>query len=249
MYETINIRGVNIRNVTMNEAMDYTREVLTSERTSPAVIYTPNAEIAQLCIDNPEIAQLINSADFIIPDGAGVVLASKILGKPLKEKVAGVTLSEKAIGQLNEIGGRLYLLGGKPGVAETAKANLAVKYPNCTVCGVRDGYFKPEDEPEIIAQINAAAPDAVFVCLGAPRQEKWIARHRGEISAKLMMGLGGSIDIWAGTAKMVPDIFLKLNLEWFYRLCKQPSRLGRMMKLPKYVFGCMFYRIRHGKGA
>ena len=129
---------------------------------------------------------------------------------------------------------RLYLLGAKPGVAEKAGANLCAKYPGLVLAGTHDGYFS--DPQEVVDSINAAGgADVVFVCLGAPKQEKFIADNMDDIHSTLFCGLGGSLDVFAGVAKRAPDIFIKLGLEWFYRLLKQPSRIGRMMKLPKFL--------------
>ena len=116
-------------------------------------------------------------------------------------------------------------------------------FPSLIVCGTRDGYFKPEETPAIVDEINRSGADILFVCLGAPKQEKWIYENREKLSCSLALGLGGSLDVYAGTVKRAPDLFIKLNLEWFYRLIKQPSRIGRMMNLPRFLFGTLFYKI------
>jgi bacterial polymer biosynthesis proteins, WecB/TagA/CpsF family len=228
--------------VDMTEALEKCRVwLIDPTRQSPAVIHTPNAEIVQLCVEQPDMLPLINSADLIIPDGSGVILASKLLGSPLRKgKVAGVDLSERIIAICSELGLGIYILGGKPGVPETAAANLRAKYPGLTISGMRDGYFK-EDAP-VIADINRSGAAFLFACLGVPKQEKWLAAHRSELRVKLAGGFGGSIDIFAGTAKRAPKIFVKCGLEWFYRLLQEPKRIGRMMKLPKFVFGSLLAR-------
>ncbi len=244
----ISIRGVNFNNVDMKEALTLCRERLCeSQRTSPAVIHTPNAEIVQFCVEQPNMLPLINSADLIIPDGSGVILASKILGKPLRKgKVAGVELAERTVALCAELGLGIYLLGGKLGVADIAAEKLREKYPGLIVSGTRDGYFK--DDAAVIDEINRSGAAFLLVCTGVPRQEKWIAAHRGELRVKLAGGFGGSIDIFAGTAKRAPKIFIKLGLEWLYRLFREPSRIGRMMKLPKFVLGTFFSKIRGENG-
>lgn len=238
--EIINIRGVNFCNVTLDEAADWVSTVLADSPEQPRAVYTPNSEIVQLCIEQNEYYDLINSADLIIPDGIGVIKASRILGTPLKEKVAGIELGERTLDIAADKGYSVYFLGAKPGVAELAAAKMKEKYPTLTVAGMHDGYFKKEGEENaaVLDEIRTAAPDVLYVCLGVPAQEKWIAANRSALSpVKLCLALGGSLDVWAGNVKRAPKIFIKLGLEWFYRLCCEPRRIGRMMKLPKFLFG------------
>ena len=244
MSNKINIRGVGIDNVTMDEAQAIIDGFAASK--SFHAVFTPNAEIVQLCIEDKAVCDIVNSADLIVPDGAGVVLASKILSKPLKGKVAGVDLGRRAISLSQKKGYGVYFLGGKPGIAELAAEKLKEQYPNFKLVGTHDGYFAKEGEEsdKVIDDINALSPDILFVCFGVPAQEKWIMANREKLSGiGLIMGLGGSLDSYAGTVKRAPNIFIKLNLEWFYRLMKEPKRIGRMMKLPKFVFGTIFAKI------
>ena len=131
---------------------------------------------------------------------------------------------------LNERGGRLYLLGAKPGVAEEAGRRILERYPSITLCGAQDGYFK--DEEAVLLKVAAARPDLLFVCLGAPKQEKWMARWGKHTGARLAIGLGGALDVFAGKVERAPESWQKLGLEWAYRLKKEPQRAGRMAKLP-----------------
>ena len=130
-------------------------------------------------------------------------------------------------------------LGGRPGIAELAAENLQKKHPGLMVCGTADGYFK--EEQAVVEKINAAKPEVLFVCLGAPKQEKFMKAHQKELEVKFMIGLGGSLDGFAGTVKRAPRWMIRLNLEWLYRLIKEPWRLGRMMRLPKFVLACKRY--------
>ena len=177
---------------------------------------------------------ILNEASLVLPDGAGVVLGAKILKTPLKEKVAGIDFAANLLGVLEETGGRLYLLGGKPGIAEQAAENMKKTHPKLCICGTADGYFK--DEAPVIARINEARADVVFVCLGAPKQERFMHDHRTELNVRLMIGLGGSLDGFAGTVRRAPKWMIRLQLEWLYRLLREASRIGRMMRLPKFVF-------------
>ena len=146
---------------------------------------------------------------------------------------------------LNEMGGRLYLLGAKPGVAEEAGRRICARYSDLVLCGTHDGYFK--DEQAILPEIAAAKPDLLFVCLGAPKQEKWMARWGQHTGAKLAIGLGGCLDVFAGNVERAPERWQKLGLEWAYRLKKEPKRIGRMAKLPLVLVKAAGQRIRPDK--
>ncbi len=249
--EKINIRGVYFDNVDKREALALAKELIT--RDGLDAVYTPNSEIVQMCIDDNSLFEIINSAALIIPDGIGVVYASKVLGTPLKEKVAGIELAQNILEYLAQSGESVYLFGsspakdGIPAVCDAAAEKLCEKYPGLKIAGTHDGYFSEEQTDEIISRINESGAKVLFVCLGAPKQEKWIYTNREKLSVSLALGLGGSLDVFAGTVKRAPDFFVKANLEWFYRLIKQPSRIGRMMNLPKFLFGTIITKNKKSK--
>ncbi len=226
------VLGLQFDNVTMAEALAMGESFLEGDR--PAVVVTPNAEIGYDASQDKDLCALLNGADLILPDGAGVILAAKLCKTPLKEKVAGIDFARNMLSVFARRGTKLFLLGSKPGVAEQAAEKMKELAPGLVICGTEDGYFK--DEGPVIEKINAAGAEALFVCLGAPKQEKFMFAHRDELpTVRLMAGLGGSLDGFAGNVKRAPDWMIKCQLEWFYRLCKEPRRLGRMMRLPKYV--------------
>lgn len=226
------VLGLQFDNVTMAEALAMGESFLEGDR--PAVVVTPNAEIGYDASQDKDLCALLNGADLILPDGAGVILAAKLRKTPLKEKVAGIDFARNMLSVFARRGTKLFLLGSKPGVAEQAAEKMKELAPGLVICGTEDGYFK--DEGPVIEKINAAGAEALFVCLGAPKQEKFMFAHRDELpTVRLMAGLGGSLDGFAGNVKRAPDWMIKCQLEWFYRLCKEPRRLGRMMRLPKYV--------------
>ena len=233
MREIINILGVNIDNITARDALYKAEGYLKSDGVS--VIYTPNPEIVMAAYQDAEFLEVINSSDMCVPDGIGVVYGAKIIGEPLPERVPGFELCCGLLESMSKSGGGVFLFGSKPGVAEKAAKNIEEKYPGIKISGTRNGYFKEEDETEIIEQINASGANLLMVCLGAPKQEKWINAHKDELKVNLCIGAGGSLDVLAGEVKRAPKIFIKLNLEWFYRLLKQPSRIGRFMALPKFI--------------
>ena len=235
--------GVGFDNLTKSEFTAKAASMLREKRRGYVV--TPNAEIVYEAVQDGSFRDLLNGAALVLPDGAGVILGAKILGTPIKEKVAGIEFGEEVCKLLAEHGGRLYLLGGKPGVAETAGENLAEKYPGLVICGTADGYFK--DEQKVVAKINAAEPDVLLVCLGAPKQERFMKNHFDELTVTLMLGLGGSLDGYAGNVQRAPKWMIDLSLEWLYRLLKDPKRIGRMMRLPKFVLICAGEKRRRAK--
>ena len=237
----VDVLGVAFDSVTMDEAVERALELL--ERDGPHLVVTPNPEIVQRANQDPEFADILARAGLVIPDGIGVIYAAKILGRPLKARVPGSDLAAALMRRMAGTGKRLFLLGAEPGVAEQAAVNLQAAYPGLVVCGFHDGYFK-EDEP-VVRAIREARADVVFVCLGAPKQEKWIAAHGGEAGAKLYIGLGGALDVFAGKVERAPERMQKMGLEWLYRLVKQPSRIGRMAKLPLFLVSAI--RARSGK--
>lgn len=228
----IDVLGLQFDNVTMDEALRRGEAFLDGDRA--AIVVTPNAEIGYDAARDEALCAMLNRADLVLPDGAGVVLAAKLRKTPLKSKVAGIDFARNMLSVFARRGTRLYLLGSKPGVAEQAAAKMKEMAPGLVICGTADGYFK--EEAPVVAAINEAKAEAVFVCLGAPKQERFMFDHRDELpTVRLMAGLGGSLDGFAGNVKRAPDWMIKCQLEWFYRLCKEPKRIGRMMRLPKYV--------------
>ena len=239
----IDVMGVGFDNLTKSEFTAKAEDML--EKKERGYVVTPNAEIVYESIHDDGFRALLNDASMVLPDGAGVVLGAKILGTPIKEKVAGIEFGEEVCKLLARNNGRLYLLGSKPGIAKAAGEKLAAKYPGLVICGVADGYFK--DEKAVIERINEAKPDVLFVCLGAPKQEKFMVAHREELQVKLMAGLGGSLDSFAGTVKRAPKWMIDLSLEWLYRLIKEPKRFKRMLRLPKFLWAVCLKRIGGGK--
>ena len=227
------ILGVKVDNATMDEAVSTLSGWLGDGQAH--IVVTPNAEILLMCENDAELRAAIDKASFVSADGVGVLKAAQILGTPLKEKVAGCDLGLNLLKEAAKKDKGVFLFGSKPGVAELAAKNLCENIPGLRVCGVRNGYFKPEDVDGIVDEINESGADILWVCLGAPKQEKWMADNAGRLRVSVMMGLGGSIDVYAGTVKRAPRWMIKLKLEWLYRLVKEPWRFSRMIKIPRII--------------
>lgn len=199
------------------------------------MVVTANPEIVHASRSDGELVEALSSADMVLADGVGVVWAAGMLGRPLPGRVAGADLAEALLAEGARRGWRFFLLGGKPGVAVAAQASVERRFPGVVVAGTAHGYFRPADEEGVIYAVNDAGADIVLVGLGAPRQEKWIWRNRGRISAGVCIGVGGTLDVFAGAVKRAPPVFRKAGLEWFYRLVTQPWRYKRMMRLPAFA--------------
>ena len=227
----INVLGVKIDDLTREEAVERALKLIGEHRS--AYMVTPNPEIVMAAWESEAVSTAVNNADLVIPDGIGVVFAAKLLKTPLKERLPGIDIAADILERLNETGGSAYILGGRPGVAARAAANVSKQYPRIRIAGSHDGYFSDSDE--VRAQINASAPDFVLVCLGASRQELWMAENAGKLNAGLMAGLGGTVDVLSGDVKRAPVSWQKLNLEWLYRCIEEPSRFVKTLKFPHFV--------------
>lgn len=241
MRKTVDILGIPVDNITMNEAVEKLGVFLKEDGTNS--IYTPNAEILMAAQRDPQLRNILVNADMLVADGAGVVLASKILGRSVAEKVSGVDLIQKIFEAYARKNLRCFLFGSKPGVAEEAAVKIIADYPGVIIAGCRNGYFTADQDEEIVNSINDAHADILLVALGAPKQEKWISEHKAKLNVKICMGVGGTIDVLSGRVTLAPDFFRRNGLEWLYRLYKEPRRARRMLDLPRFMVRVIWARI------
>ena len=227
----VNILGVGFDNVTMEQAVAEGVRLLRTEGGHYAV--TPNPEIVEICRADPEAMEAVNGADLVLADGIGVIYGAKLQKTPLKARVPGIAFAQKLMERMAQGGDTLYLLGAKPGVAEEAARNLEKQYPGLQIVGTHDGYF--QDDGPVIEDIKASGAAVVFVCLGAPKQEKWMKQNGAATGARLLIGMGGCLDVVSGRVQRAPEVFQRLGLEWLYRVAKEPSRIGRVAKLPLFL--------------
>ena len=238
------IMGVGFDDLTLDEAAKAAAGMI--EAGGFHYVVTPNPELVDRARREEPFRQALNGADLVLPDGIGVVYAARLLGRRLKGRCPGIDFAGKLMEHMARTGLRLYLLGAKPGVAEAAAARLEIRYPGLTICGTHDGYFQ-EDAP-VVEEIRRAGADVVFVCLGAPKQEYWMVKNGPATGARLMAGLGGSLDVFAGVVERAPESWQRLGLEWLYRLTKEPKRIGRMARLPLFLVSAVGERGKAGKG-
>lgn len=236
----VKVFGVRFDKVTMDDAFKIFVTFLKREKTT--AIYTPNPEIVMLAQENDALKEALLAGDLVIPDGIGIILASKIHKLGLTERVPGIELMDRMLKFLNTTKGSIFLLGGKPEVAEVAAFHIQETYPNVEIKGTRDGYFDMEEELRIIDIINEAKPDVLFVAMGAPRQELWIHKHKRILNCRVAMGVGGALDVWAGHTKRAPKWMRDMHIEWLHRVLSEPTRITRMFRLPLFLIKVLVTR-------
>lgn len=235
----VKILGVPVHPLTMNESVAVLEDKL--QKKEQAFVVTANAEIIMMCQQDKEYNNIVSEkADLVLPDGAGAVWAGRYLGNEVPERVAGFDLYNQLLKLSADKGYKAYFFGGAPGVAEAAKNKAEELYPGVQIVGCRNGYFTEAEEENIIKEINDAAPDMLFVALGAPKQEKWLVKYCNQLKPRVLMGIGGSFDVLAGKMERAPKWMQEASLEWAFRLYKQPSRFMRMLALPKFVLKVIF---------
>lgn len=232
--EKANVLGCYIDVVDKNGSIDKVSEFIA--KGTPSQIITLNAEIVYMAQNNPALKNVINEADLVTPDGIGIVWAARRLGWPIKERVTGIDMVYQICNEAQNHDWKVFLLGAAPQIAEQAAQKLLTIYPKLKIVGVRDGYFKDAEIESVCSQIKEAKPHILLVALGAPKQEFFIKRYKDELQVPVSIGIGGSLDVISGVKKRAPDIMIKLNLEWLYRLISEPSRIRRQMVLPKFVY-------------
>lgn len=240
------VLGCNIDIINMGQALDLLEHLVKAEKGQQVI--TLNAEIAYKSTRDSALQDIINSARLVTADGIGIVWAAKVMGYDIKERITGVDLLFNLCRLAAQKSWRIYIFGAAPGVADTAARNLIRLYPGLQIAGTQHGYYQPGEIEDVINKINESHPDILLVGLGAPKQEFWIYENKNKLDAAIMMGVGGSLDIAAGTKKRAPDFFIQMNLEWMYRLITEPARIKRQYALPLFAFKVLkakYLRILH----
>lgn len=224
----VNLFGLFIDDISLSDAVDRARSAISGGE--GLRVFTPNLEILDGARRSAGMCRILNTADLSLPDGFGVKIVSRLLGRSLKNTVAGIDFGEELLGVCTASGARVYLLGGKEGRAERAAENLSKKYPNLIICGTRNGYFSSSDTLTVCGEIRAAEPDVLIVCRGFPRQEKFVCDNAEHLACvKIFACLGGALDVWSGEVRRAPRIIRKMRLEWLWRIASDPSRADRFV--------------------
>lgn len=235
MQDRIKILGVEIDNITLEEAGQRTKELIEGSNKSCEIIVAPNTEFIMKAQKDKEFYDILKKAKLATPDSIGVIIGGKLQKKLFKERIPGQAYFREIFRVAEKEGWTIYLLGGKGDIPFRAKRKLEEDFPKAKIVGVHEGFFEKDTEDDVIKEINELKPNVLFVAMGAPRQEKWIYKNKEKLKVDVAAGQGGTFDYEAGEIKRAPKFFQKLGIEWLWRLAKQPSRIGRMMVLPIYL--------------
>lgn len=248
MRNTVRILGIDIDNVNIDEVGILTKELVRKSNKSCKIVVAPNTEFIMMAQKDEEFYRILKNAELATPDSVGVMIAGKLQKKPFKERIPGQAYFRKVLEIGEKEGWTFYLLGGEGEVPKLAVENIKKIYPNLKVVGYHEGFFEKDSESDVIEEINKLEPNVLFVAMGAPIQEKWIAKHKNELKVDVAAGQGGTFDYEAGKIKRAPKIVQKLCIEWLWRLILQPTRIKRMIVLPIYLLKIIFTKdITKGK--
>jgi N-acetylglucosaminyldiphosphoundecaprenol N-acetyl-beta-D-mannosaminyltransferase len=237
--DTIHILGSPVSVVTYAQWLDLIGAWMAEKDGRLHHVCTVNPEMIMIAQTDSNFRNILRRVDLTVPDGVGLLWAARRRGTPLPERVTGSDGVPLIAAEAARQGWRMFLLGAADGVAERAAAVLRREHPDLQIVGTYAGSPKPEDEDGIVERVNASGVDILFVACGAPEQDKWIARNAPRLRVKMAMGVGGSLDFIAGVVPRAPVWMRRMGIEWLYRLYLQPSRIGRMMRLPRFVFAVM----------
>ena len=231
--DSVEILGSRVDDVTYADLLDRVDAFV--DTGEPHHIITVNVEMLVAAHGDPEFAAVLEGGDLNVADSVGVMLAARLLGRPLRERVTGSDGIHRLAAHSAREGYRPYLLGAAPGVAELAAQALVAANPGLEVAGTYAGSPSMSEEDDIIRRIRAAHPDLLLVAYGVPAEEKWIARNRLRLGVPVMMGVGGAFDFAAGVTRRAPGWMRRLGLEWLFRLISEPWRWRRQLALPRFM--------------
>lgn len=245
--QTASILGVRVARLDTRQVLDWIR-MMVGEKT-PRHIVTANAEIIYKAYRDEEFDRLLKTADLITADGSGVLWASRFIGKPLSERVAGIDLIQQLFALAEQEGWSIYFLGAEPEVVEKAVLNVLSSHNRLKIAGYQHGYYSQEESEQVAANICRVKPDILLAAMGVPRQEMFIRQYKKEMQVPVSIGVGGSFDVLAGVAKRAPRWMQNWGLEWLYRLGKEPWRYKRVLQLPKFVLAVILNRRKDKLGS
>lgn len=240
MRETVKILGVEVDNVTIDEAGKITKDLIENSKKTCELIFAPNVEFIMTAQKDKEFFDILSKSKLSTPDSVGIEIASKLQKNPLKQRIPGQMYFRKVLEIGEKEGWTFYFLGGKDDTVNRTVENVKKIYPNLKIIGFHEGFFEKDSEESVINQINELKPNVLFVAMGAPLQEKWIYNHKDELKVDVAAGQGGTFDYEAGNIKRAPRCIQKLGIEWLWRLILQPSRIARMAVLPVYLIKIIF---------
>lgn len=231
------IFGIPFSKMSMKETVNYVTERI--EANIQTHVITANPIMVMSAAENASYKEMMLKSDLIVPDGAGIVWAAGKIGNPVAERVTGIELLHELMARGEKNHWKVYLLGTSQEIIEAAAETLQLQYPQVRIVGYRNGFFKADQDAEVVAEIAALQPHLLFVARGADTQEPWIVKHREALGVPYIMGVGGSFDVISGKLKRAPQWVQNVRLEWLFRLLQEPKRLPRMMVLPRFMLKVM----------
>lgn len=241
--DRVDILGIGVDPVTMREVLNRIEKFI--EERIPRIVITADASGIVLAQKDPRWRDILLKADLVTPDSYGIIWASRKLGSPIAERVTGVDLVVELCALSESKGYRLFFLGAAPGVAEKAAEKMKKRFPGIHIAGTHHGYFSEAEENSIVEKIRVARSDVLFVAMGIPRQEKFIAKHLYEMAVPVSIGVGGSFDVLSGLTKRAPYLVQKIHLEWLWRLLMNPKKWRKVLTLPRFAWNVMVSRKEH----
>ncbi|MGH2514895.1 MAG: WecB/TagA/CpsF family glycosyltransferase [Ktedonobacterales bacterium] len=236
--------GLSVDEMSQTEAVETICGIW--QRGAKSRVFFVNAHCVNSAFTSVEYTQSLGQAEFVLPDGSGVLLASKILRLPIRHNLNGTDLTPLICQVAADEGRSVFLLGARPGIAESAAKSLMERFPTLRIAGVQHGFFAPEESAEIVARINAAQPDILLVALGVPMQEIWITEHFDDLNVPVCLAVGALFDFLSNTVRRAPKLFRRLGIEWIYRLIREPRRLWRRYLLGNVSFLSRVFAARLG---
>lgn len=238
--ERVRVLGCPIDPLDMKGTLSRCEEII--EQRGYAQHMAVNVAKLVACRDDAVLREAVEKSAIVNADGQGVVWAARLLGTRLPERVAGIDLMDALMARAAERGWRVFVLGARDDVLDRAATVLRDRHPGLVLAGLRNGYFSADETPEVCAQIRAAAPDVLFVAMGTPHKELFLAEHGPSLGVPLVMGVGGAIDVVAGVTRRAPETWQRLGLEWLYRMLQEPRRMFRRYAVTNARFAALLGR-------
>jgi N-acetylglucosaminyldiphosphoundecaprenol N-acetyl-beta-D-mannosaminyltransferase len=238
--DRVSILGCEIDRLDMADTLEHCRAAIDGRRYTQHVAI--NAAKLVTLRQQPELREVVERCHLINADGQAIVWASRLLGDPLPERVAGVDLMQELLALAERAGYRVYILGAREEVLRTALATLHERHPKLVVAGAHHGYFAEDESPAVADEVRASRPDILFVAMSSPRKEQWLGRFGESLGVPLVMGVGGAIDIVAGVTRRAPELWQRLGVEWLYRLLQEPRRMFRRYLVTNAQFSVLLAR-------
>jgi N-acetylglucosaminyldiphosphoundecaprenol N-acetyl-beta-D-mannosaminyltransferase len=237
------VLGIPVDCVTMDGAVEFAQRLIEDEQKG-CYILAVNPEKVMVLLKDALLLKTFSSAELLIPDGIGVVIAMRLLHGLESVRVPGSELMPRLCEMAVKKGYAIFIYGAKEEVNRGAAEKLGQRYPGLKIAGRANGYLKEEEMPELVQRINASGAKILFVALGSPKQEQWIQKWHGDLNVNIIQGVGGTLDVIDGKVKRAPLVYRKLGLEWFYRLISEPQRIKRQRELPVFAAQVLKEKVR-----